>query len=78
MTKTRPLENRVKLPLRRSDFVSDEAHKKYLNGIAGLVFMQFLHSRDAEIAMVEKTKKPDRSAGAGAEALAFTIHPTDP
>lgn len=53
-------------PLTREDFVSDLAHQKYLNGIAGLVFMQFLHTRDAISAIAPKSKTPDRSAGAGA------------
>ena len=75
---TEPLENRVNLPLTRADFVSDEAHAKYLNGIAGLVFMQFLHSRAAKSAVVPNSNDTDDRAVAVAEALAFTIHPTEP
>lgn len=56
-------------PLSRDDFLSDAAYHKYLNGLAALVELQFLHSRSAILALGEKPKNRDAISGAGAEEI---------
>ena len=45
-------------PLSRDDFISDAAYRKYLNDLAAVVELQFLHSRHALLALDKKAVSP--------------------